>query len=66
MRHVHMYPLHPFFPPDPVVRMDESLQIQESVVEPDRENHFVILVENHTCTPVTLNGGDALGTLHEV
>ena len=54
------------FSPDPVVRRDESLQIQESVVEPDGENHFVILVENHTCTPVTLNGGDALGTLHEV
>ena len=54
------------FSPDPVVRMDESLQIQESVVEPDSENHFVILVENHTCAPVTLNEGDALGTLHGV
>ena len=46
--------------------MDELVRSQESVVEPDSMNHFVVLFENHTGAPVTLNRGDVLGILQEI
>ena len=55
------FPMSLFSPADASV-MEKQLQIQESVVDLGGTDSFVIMVENHSCEPVILQAGDALGT----
>ena len=59
------FPMSLFSPADASV-MEKQLQIQESVVDLGGTDSIVIMVENHSCEPVILQAGDALGTVEEV
>ena len=54
------------FVPGESMGPDKQLQVQESMVEPDGDQHFIVLMENHTTEPKVLHQGEILGILQEV